>query len=92
MEFYLKGKNMEIFKELKTYIEIAQIAPFFAVFYFLWKSGAIKIGNGKKNGYQCQIDDLKKHADVANKEMGDIRKDISQIQKDVSFIRGKLSK
>jgi len=79
---------------LKTIIDIAQTTPFIVVFYFLWKSGAIKIGNGKKNGngYQAQIDDLKDHARVANEEMGEIRKDISAIRSDIAFIKGKLSK
>ena len=80
--------------DFTTFIDILQTAPFLAVFYFLWKSGAIKIGNGKKNGnsYQCQIDLLNDHAKVANEEMGEMNKRIRNIEKDVSFIRGKLSK
>ena len=80
--------------DFNTFVDIAQTAPFIAVFYFLWKSGAIKIGNSKKNGnsYQCQIDLLNDHAKVANDEMRDIKEDISEIKEDVAFIRGKLSK
>ena len=79
--------------DFNTFVDIAQTAPFIAVFYFLWKSGAIKIGNNKKNGnsYQCQIDSLSKHARIANDEVGKIQKDISEIKEDVAFIRGKLS-
>ena len=80
--------------DFNTFIDIAQTAPFIAVFYFLWKSGAIKIGNGKKNGnsYQCQIDELQNHAKVANSEMKIIKEDISEIKSDVSFIRWVISK
>ena len=73
-------------------IDIAQTAPLIAVFYFLWKSGAINIGNGKKNGIQAQIDELKEHAKTANEEMSTIKDHISDIKEDISFIRGKLSK
>jgi len=48
--------------------------------------------NGKENGYQPQIDELKEHARIANQEMGEIRKDISDIKSDVAYIRGKLDK
>ena len=77
-----------------TVIDLIQTAPLIAVFYFLWKSGAIKIGNGKKNsnGYQSQIDVLQGHAKVANSEMSVIKEHISDIKSDISFIRGKLSK
>ena len=80
--------------DFNTFVDIAQTAPFIAVFYFLWKSGAIKIGNSKKNGngYQCQIDALNDHAKVANDEMKIIKKDISEIKVDVSFIRVVISK
>ena len=79
--------------DVNTLVDIAQTAPLVFVFYLLWKAGVIKIGkNGKNNGYQGQIDDLKSHADVANKEMGAIREHIAQIESDVSFIRGVISK
>ena len=73
-------------------IDLLQTAPFIAVFYFLWKSGAINIGNGKKNGIQGQIDELKKHAETANSEMSIIKEHISDIKADVSWIRGRNSK
>ena len=73
-------------------IDLVQTAPFIAVFYFLWKSGAINIGNGKKNGIQGQIDELKKHAEIANEEMSVIKDHISDIKADVSWIRGRISK
>ena len=73
-------------------IDLLQTAPFIAVFYFLWKSGAINIGNGKKNGIQGQIDELKKHAETANSEMSVIKDHISDIKADVSWIRGRISK
>lgn len=81
-------------KDYTTIIDLIQTAPFLAVFYFLWKSGAIKIGNGKKNGngYQCQIDDLKSHAKVANKEMGEMNKRMGKIEGHMEFIRGVISK
>ena len=75
-----------------TIIDLIQTAPFLAVFYFLWKSGAINIGNGKKNGIQGQIDELKKHAETANSEMSVIKDHISDIKADVSWIRGRISK
>ena len=53
-----------------------------------------KIWNGKndkKNGYQEQIDSLKDHADIANREMGAIKKSISKIEENVAYIKGKIS-
>ena len=81
-------------EDYTTIIDLIQTAPFLAVFYFLWKSGAIKIGNGKKNGngYQCQIDVLNDHAKVANDEMGEMNKKIGKMAEDVSYIKGKLDK
>ncbi len=78
--------------DFNTFVDIAQTAPFIAVFYFLWKSGAIKIGNSKKNGnsYQCQIDALSDHARTSNEEVGKIQKDIVSIKEDVAYIRGKI--
>lgn len=46
--------------------------------------------NGKNNGYQKQIDELHEHAQVANREMGEIRKDIIDIKENIAFIKGKL--
>ena len=78
--------------EYQTFIDLAQTAPLLAVLFFLWKSGFIKIGkNGKVNGIQGEINMLKDHAEIANKEMGFIKKSISCIEKDVAFIKGKLS-
>ena len=80
-------------KDWNIIIELLQTAPFIVIFYLMWKGGMIKLnGNGKKNGYQAQIDDLKKHAEVANKEMGEMNKRMTDLQADVSFIRGKLSR
>ena len=50
-----------------------------------WKNGTN--GNGTT---EHRIKDLENHADVANREMGEIRKDISDIKSDLSFIRGKM--
>lgn len=51
------------------------------------------IANGKNGSiYQKQIDELHGHADTANKEMGEIKRDISTIKADISFIRGKIEK
>ena len=72
-------------------IDLAQTAPFIAVFYFLWKSGAINIGNGKKNGTQAQIDELKKHASTANSEMSIIKDHISDIKEELGYIKGLLN-
>ena len=74
-----------------TLIDLVQTAPVIAVFYFLWKSGAINIGNGKKNGVQAQIDELKKHAETSNREVGQINKKMGVMAEDISFIRGLLN-
>ena len=80
---------MEDYTIIKGIIDLAQTSPLAAVLYLLWKSGDI---GRRKNGVQCQINDLKSHAKVANDEMKIIKEDISGIKSDVSFIRGKLSK
>lgn len=50
-----------------------------------------KFGFKNGNNYQSQIDELRKHASVANQEMGEIKADISTIKQDISYIRGKIS-
>ena len=35
-----------------------------------------KNGNGNKNGYQIQIDELKKHAEISNQEMGEVKEQL----------------
>lgn len=47
--------------------------------------------NGTDN-YQAQIDELGRHADTSNHEVGLIQKDIVVIREDIAFIRGVISK
>lgn len=81
--------------DLNTFVDLAQTAPLIAVFYFMWKAGIIKIGkngNGKKNGYQLQIDILTKHAETSNSEVGKIQKDIVLIKERLGYIKGVVSR
>lgn len=68
---------------------------FMAIFLVLERTGFFQYIFKKKNGgngnvQEHRIKDLETHADVANREMGDIRKDISDIKTDLAWVRGKL--
>ena len=45
-------------------------------------------GNG--NGYQGQINELHKHAEISNNEVGKIKEDIAIIRTDIGWIKEKL--
>ena len=70
------------------YLILILIALLFAKDYLL-PSILKKLGlNGKnEDGYQGQINELKNHAKVANKEMGEIREDIRVIKNDIDWIK-----
>lgn len=80
-------------QELKTAIDFIQGIGFVGILIIL--SIPVlrkKLGFNGNSKYQEQIDELKKHAQVANKEMGAIKESIAEIKSDISFIRGSLTK
>ena len=72
------------------YLILILIALLFAKDYLL-PPILKKLGlNGKMNGYQNEINELHKHAEVANREMGEIKEDIAIIKNDLSWIKDNL--
>ena len=81
---------MEGFTLLDIIGTVGGVASPLVTIFVLWKIGLI--GNGKKNGLvQGQIDELRKHAETSNHEVGLIQQHILEIKEDISYIKGKLS-
>mgnify|MGYP001559719724 CR=1 FL=1 len=60
------------------------------LFFILWKMGIIQFRKNGNGTTEHRIKDLESHAEIANREMGEIKKDISDIKADVAWVRGKL--
>ena len=78
-------------EEIKLFISLIQGIGFTGLLILLAFPKSRKWLGFNGNGSQAQIDELKKHAHVANEEMSLIRADISTIKGDLEFIKGKLS-
>ena len=78
---------------IKPTIDFIQSIGFIGILIILAVPKLRKIVFGDNgNAYQGQIDELKKHAQVANDEMGKIQQDIEVIKNDIAWIKGKLDK
>jgi hypothetical protein len=74
------------------YIDLVQNGGFIGLLIIL---AVPKLRNkifGNGNGYQEQINELKKHARIANDEMGQVNRRLDKIELNVEFIKEILEK